>query len=64
MPGVMSGPPSGGSSQLPDLIAFLAVVISGTLLVIFGHLTPGAIAAYAAGLAALFTAWRHRGPMR
>jgi hypothetical protein len=56
-----SGPPSGW----PDLIAFMAVLATGTLLVLFGHVATGGLTTACLALSGLFAAWwRFRRPRR
>jgi hypothetical protein len=55
------GPPSGW----PDLIAFMAVLATGTLLVLFGHVASGGLTTACLALGGLFAAWwRFRKPRR
>lgn len=55
------GPPSGW----PDLIAFVAVLATGTLLVLFGHVATGGLTTTCLALSGLFAAWwRFRRPRR
>lgn len=51
-------PGSGPSSSLIDLIAFLAVLALGGLLLAFGHTTAGSLAASCAALGGLYAAWK------
>ena len=44
-----------------DLISFLGVLATAVMLVCVGHVAPTNIAVIAAGLGALFAAWRNRG---
>jgi len=56
-----SGPPNGW----PDLIAFMAVLATGTLLVLFGHVATGGLTTACLALGGLFAAWwRFRRPRR
>jgi hypothetical protein len=41
-----------------DLIAFVAVLATGILLIIFGHLTAGSLTTACAALAGVYAAWR------
>jgi len=41
-----------------DLIAFLAVLATGVLLITFGHLTVGSLTTVCAALVGLYAAWR------
>lgn len=43
----------------PDLAAFLAVLASGVLLIIFGHLTAGSMTTVCTAEVAVYAAWRH-----
>jgi hypothetical protein len=55
------GPPSGW----PDLIAFVAVLTTGTLLVLLGHVATGGLTTACLALGGLFAAWwRFRKPRR
>jgi hypothetical protein len=55
------GPPS----NWPDLIAFVAVLTTGTLLVLFGHVATGGLTTACLALGGLFAAWwRFRKPRR
>ena len=45
--------------QKTDLIAFIAVLATGTSLIIVGHMTPTALAA---ALTALYAGWKNRRP--
>jgi hypothetical protein len=51
-------PPNRKSRDWSDLIVFLAVLATGTVLVILGHLTAGELASVSAALVALFGTWR------
>ena len=42
-----------------DLIAFLAVLVTGILLIILGHMTSGGLTTVCAALVGLYAAWRH-----
>jgi hypothetical protein len=54
-------PPSGW----PDLIAFMAVLATGTLLVLFGHVASGGLTTACVALGGLYAAWwRFRRPRR
>jgi hypothetical protein len=56
-----SGPPNGW----PDLIAFMGVLATGTLLVLFGHVATGGLTTACLALGGLFAAWwRFRRPRR
>ena len=46
-----------------DLISFLGVLATAIMLVCVGHVAPANIAVVAAGLGALFAAWRNHGAM-
>jgi hypothetical protein len=52
-------PPVSGSSAWVDLAAFVAVLATGVLLIVFGHLTAGALATVCAALAGVYGAWTH-----
>ncbi|MEW1635445.1 hypothetical protein AB0469_15370 [Streptomyces sp. NPDC093801] len=46
-----------------ELTAFLAILATGVILVLIGHVSPEALAGYASALAGLHAAWHHR-PIR
>jgi hypothetical protein len=46
--------------QWIDLIAFLAVLALGGILMAFGHATAGSLATVCAALGGLYTLWTHR----
>ena len=41
-----------------DLIAFVAVLVTGILLIVFGHMTAGSLTTACAALAGVYAAWR------
>lgn len=43
-----------------DLVVFLAILVTGCILVLVGHVTPQALAGYTTALASLYAAWHHR----
>ncbi|MBT2546387.1 hypothetical protein J7E99_38435 [Streptomyces sp. ISL-44] len=43
-----------------DLAVFLAILATGGILVLVGHVSPEALAGYASALAGLYAAWHHR----
>ncbi|WP_406087712.1 hypothetical protein [Streptomyces virginiae] len=43
-----------------DLAVFLAILATGVVLVLVGHVSPAALAGYASALAGLYAAWHHR----
>ncbi|WP_405786615.1 hypothetical protein OG753_40050 [Streptomyces sp. NBC_00029] len=43
-----------------DLAVFLAVLVTGVVLVLVGRVSPEALAGYASALAGLYAAWHHR----
>jgi hypothetical protein len=51
-------PSPGGSTQWADLIAFLAVLAAGILLIVVGHLTAAEVTSVCAAVAGLYAAWR------
>jgi hypothetical protein len=55
----MANVPRGGSDSWRDLAAFLAVLVTGILLIIFGHLTASSLATVCAALVGVYAAWRH-----
>lgn len=52
-----SAPDSGPPNGWPDLIAFMAVLATGTLLVLFGHVATGGLTTACLALGGLFAAW-------
>lgn len=52
-------PSSATRRDWADLIAFLAVMVAGVLLIIFGHLTAGSLTTVCAALVGVYGAWRH-----
>lgn len=42
-----------------DLVAFVAVLVAGILLITFGHLTAVGLTTACTALAGVFGAWRH-----
>lgn len=58
-------PDPGRQSGWPDLIAFLAVLATGTALVLFGHVATGGLTTACVALGGLYAAWwRFRRPRR
>ena len=51
-------PPSRRSRYWPDLIAFLAVLMTGLLLVLLGHMTVEELGATCAALVGLYAAFK------
>jgi hypothetical protein len=45
--------------QWADLIAFLAVLATGVILIIFGHMTVGSLTTACGALVGVYGAWRH-----
>ncbi len=43
-----------------DLIVFLAILVTGCILVLVAHISPQTLAGYTTALASLFAAWHHR----
>ncbi|MFF4013189.1 hypothetical protein [Streptomyces sp. NPDC001717] len=43
-----------------DLAVFLAILVTGVVLVLVGHVSPEALAGYASAFAGLYAAWHHR----
>ncbi|MFJ8162351.1 hypothetical protein ACIRBY_15660 [Streptomyces sp. NPDC096136] len=43
-----------------ELVVFLAILATGVVLVLVGHVSPEALAGYASALGGLYAAWRHR----
>ena len=46
------------SRDRSDLIAFVAVLAAGVLLIVLGHLTTGGLTTVCAALAGIYGAWR------
>jgi hypothetical protein len=46
-------------SEWTDLIAFTAVLATGSLLVLVGHLTVAGVTSVCAAIVGLYGAWRH-----
>ncbi|MFH7595281.1 hypothetical protein WDV06_09285 [Streptomyces racemochromogenes] len=42
-----------------ELLVFLAILTTGIILILVGHISPEALAGYASALTGLYTAWRH-----
>jgi len=51
-------PPPAGSPQWTDLIAFVAVLATGILLIVLGHLTATGVTSVCAAVVGLYGAWR------
>ena len=47
------------SREWADLIAFVAVLATGIVLIVFGHLTTGGMTTVCAALVGVYGAWRH-----
>jgi hypothetical protein len=45
--------------QWADLIAFVSVLATGTLLITIGHLTAAGVTSVCAAIIGLYGAWRH-----
>jgi hypothetical protein len=55
----MSNLPGGNAPRdWADLIAFVAVLVTGIVLIIFGHVTAGGLTTACAALAGVYAAWR------
>lgn len=52
-------PPANRLGQALDMIAFLSVLATGCILIVFGHLTIGSLTAACGALITLYTAWKH-----
>jgi hypothetical protein len=48
----------------PGLIAFLAVLVTAVVLIIFGHMTAGGLTTVCAALVGLYAAFKQFGPVR
>lgn len=59
---VGGNPPPRGSRAWIDLIAFLAVLALGGILIAFGHVTAGSLATICAALGGLFAVWQRLRP--
>jgi hypothetical protein len=51
--------PASKVGQWLDVIAFLAVLTTGCILILIGHLTIGSLTAACAALITLYSAWKH-----
>jgi hypothetical protein len=51
-------PSPAGSPQWTDLIAFVAVLATGILLIVLGHLTATGVTSVCAAVVGLYGAWR------
>jgi hypothetical protein len=51
--------PASAPREWADLIAFVAVLATGILLIVFGHLTAGGLTTACAALVGVYGAWRH-----
>jgi hypothetical protein len=51
-------PSPAGSPQWEDLIAFVAVLATGVLLIVLGHLTATEVTTVCAAIVGLYAAWR------
>ena len=52
-------PPEGNRHQWPDLVAFVAVLATGIMLTVLGHVTGGSLTTACAALVGLYAAWKH-----
>ena len=52
-------PPGKNRREWPDLIALLAVLATGTVLVVIGHVPVAGLTTACAALVGLLGAWRH-----
>ncbi|MFE1794033.1 hypothetical protein ACFW7J_37470 [Streptomyces sp. NPDC059525] len=43
-----------------ELLVFLAILATGIILILVGHVSPEALAGYASALTGLYAAWHHR----
>jgi hypothetical protein len=51
-------PPGDKPRDWSDLIVFLAVLATGIVLIVLGHMTAGGLTSACAALVALYGAWR------
>ena len=51
-------PSPAASPQWVDLIAFVAVLVTGILLIVLGHLTAAGVTSVCAATVTLYGAWR------
>jgi hypothetical protein len=54
--------PHNDSRKREDLIAFLAILATGLLLILVGHVAAAALEGFAVVVAALYGLWKSRGP--
>lgn len=54
-------PSPGASPRWADLIAFVAVLATGIMLIVLGHLTAGGVTSVCAALVGVYGAWRRFG---
>jgi hypothetical protein len=52
-------PPARTPREWADLIAFVAVLVTGVVLIVLGHLTTGGLTTVCAALVGVYGAWRH-----
>jgi hypothetical protein len=52
-------PSPAGPPQWVDLIAFMAVLATGNLLIVLGHLTVPGVASVCGALTGVYAVWRH-----
>jgi hypothetical protein len=52
-------PPASTSRDWTDLAAFVAVLATGVLLIVLGHLTTGGLTTVCAALVGVYGAWKH-----
>jgi hypothetical protein len=51
-------PPTRAPHEWADLIAFIAVLVTGIALIVLGHLTAGGVTTVCAALVGVFAAWQ------
>lgn len=51
--------PTRTSREWADLIAFVAVLATGIVMIVLGHLTTGGMTTVCGALVGVFGAWRH-----
>jgi hypothetical protein len=52
-------PPASTRRDWVDLAAFVAVLVTGVLLIVFGHLAAGSLATVCAALGGVYGVWTH-----
>jgi hypothetical protein len=55
--------PRDHSGDWPNLLAFIAVLATGVLLIILGHMTAGGLTTACAALAGVYASWSNAGEL-